>query len=202
MSAFLMDELDRINADVIDIALGTRSATRAKVEPKSLQELKVHYLNFCVKRDLDHTVPPEEQMVYCDKDQLWLDAHLVARNHAIKEKRLFARGKTNFLREMLAKIADVIGYEPKSTNNTKNVATPLQTVEVNTTPLQVKVIPSEHQAMKAAVQTHKISGSALIHHPKLQQHTKPKINNMTQHAQHAHEKDRRQPDRQGQLCLF
>lgn len=109
MSDFAIDDpmltVDEME-DVLLVALETRSRTNKRAEPKSVQELKVCYLNFCQKRDLDASTPPHEQIVASDKDQQWLDAHIQAVNLAKREKRLLARGKTLSLRETLAKLQE------------------------------------------------------------------------------------------------
>lgn len=130
MSTMTFDSTD-MTLDIDLSELQDACKPKAKKEPKSLQELKVHYLNFCAVRDLDPTIDPEELVVYCDKDQKWLDLHLEHRALAIKQKRLLARGKIPFLRQMLAKIQAMIGNEEDSDVITRDT--------VNATPY------SEHQ---------------------------------------------------------
>lgn len=109
MSEFTIDDpvltIDEME-DALLVAIETKSRKGKPLTPKSVQELKVCYLNFCKKRDLDPSVPPQEQVAGSNKDQKWLDAHIQSITLAKKEKRLLARGRTILLRETISKLHD------------------------------------------------------------------------------------------------
>lgn len=115
MTTFAIDDAEHFEHEVDFSDLQASRKTPAKREPRSVQELQVHYLNFCAKRDLDYTIPAEEQIVLCDKDRRWLDAHVENVQLAKKQKRLLARGKTQILRDMLMHIRQTLGFEDHDT---------------------------------------------------------------------------------------
>lgn len=119
MSEFL-DDTESLDVETdLELVISTLSAARKpreKSEPRSLQELRVHYMNFCANRDLDYNTSPEEQITTCDKDQKWLDAHVQDIQLAKRQKRLLARGKTDQLRAMLKIIRAKMGEEDEITD--------------------------------------------------------------------------------------
>lgn len=108
MSAFSIDDVESSDQEYTSEIPATPRVTSKKKDVKSLQELKVHYLIFCAKRDLNPSTPPEEQVGACDKDQRWLDIHVEQQRAALKQKRLLARGKTQFLRELVSKLKSIM----------------------------------------------------------------------------------------------
>lgn len=135
MSAFSIDDVESSDQEYISEIPATPRVTSKKKDVKSLQELKVHYLIFCAKRDLNPSTPPEEQVGACDKDQRWLDSHVEQQRAALKQKRLLARGKTGFLRELLLKLKSIMTMDDENpapsdvhlaVNNTKHIHTDVQ----------------------------------------------------------------------------
>ena len=140
MSNFILEDTEDFDIEIDLSSLKPGRKTREKREPRSLQELKVHYLNFCANRDLDSSILPEEQISYCEKDQMWLDAHVAEIRSAQREKRLYARGKTQQLRNMLMNIkqktGDTDGEHSTDVAQEKNVintsSSAIHTAEINT----------------------------------------------------------------------
>ncbi len=87
-------------------------AKKDTTQIRSIQELKVRYIRFCINNDLDETIPPQLQVVESDSQQTWLDNHVAKLQVAEIEGVRLARNRTSLVRD--------IANDAKAKRKTKN----------------------------------------------------------------------------------
>jgi hypothetical protein len=77
-------------------------ATTKKIttQIRSVQELNVRYIRFCINNELDETISPHLQVAESDNQQSWLDSHVAKLQTAQLEGVKLARNRTAIVREI------------------------------------------------------------------------------------------------------
>lgn len=94
---------------------------------RSVQELNVRYIRFCINNELDETIPPHLQVSESDNQQSWLDSHVAKLQTAQLEGVKFARNRTALVREIANDSKAKRKIKNAITNTIVNVAVDMTT---------------------------------------------------------------------------